>query len=158
MRSPHPYCLLNGRWFHGGISGVCRMDPHPRCRIPWLLPDSPGVSTDKGIVKPERCILYDEPLGLFHQIGSAFPGHHFELDELTGCRKTLRRLAALLRPHPWTRAVILDWESPEALLLRTRNDALLLDLILLRDLLQQAETMELLREPTGETCLRFQRC
>jgi hypothetical protein len=130
---------------------------HSRARIPALVGILPPISTDKGPMPPERALAYNHSDLLLHGPAATRPGHHFTAAELAGYSKTTLRLLALLRPHPWVILQPLEWLSPEALAFTAGNNALLYDLILLTDALEQAETLTL-DTLTPDSFLLFRRC
>lgn len=130
---------------------------HPRLRIPPLVGIQPPVATDKGLVPPERALAYNQGELLLHGPAATRPGHHFTAAELTGYHKTVIRLLALLRRHPWASLQPLEWLSPEELLFHAGNDTLLYDLIQLHSQLEQAETLTL-HTLEAWTYLSFRRC
>jgi len=135
------------------------IDPvqHPRCRITPLTGVLPPVDTDKGPLPPERALAYNQSELLLHGPACTRPGHHFSAAELVGYGKTTHRLLTLLRKHPWADLQPLEWLSPEELLFHCCNDALLYDLVQLRDQLDQAETLQL-HTLEAWTFLAFRRC
>jgi hypothetical protein len=130
---------------------------HPRCRITPIAGVLSPVNTDKGPLPPERALAYNQSELLLHGAASTRPGHHFSAAELVGYGKTANRLLALLRKHPWTQLQPLEWLSPEELLFRSSNDALLYDLVHLSNHLEQAETLTL-HTLDAWTFLAFRRC
>lgn len=157
MITRSPCCTLAGRWFDGGATGVCLASGHPRCRIPALTCGAPSIPTDTGWLRPERSIVYDNPLLLFHHAAATHPGVVLSKPVIAGFQKTATRLIALLKPYPWANPTPLDWPEPEHILFSTVNDALLYDLIILRRQLQQAESLHL-HTLDRTTYLAFQRC
>ena len=152
-----PRCSLVGRWFDGGRSGVCLLSGHPRCRIPALVPGAPSIPTEKGWLRPERALAYDNPTLLLHHAAGTHPGARLTNGQLAGFSKTATRLLALLRPYPWANPVPLEWPQPEILHFHSANNALLYDLITLRKQLQQAEVLSLHTLETT-TCRTVRRC
>jgi hypothetical protein len=153
----YPRCTLTGRWFNRGQTGVCLASAHPRCRIPALMPNSPSVQTEKGWLRPERSLVYDQSTILLHHAAATRPGVILDAAALAGFSKTSSRLLALMRLYPWAQLSILEFPSPEELLFSTPNNPLLLDLIHLRKQLQQIETLSLHTLNTS-TFLAFRRC
>ena len=156
-RTPFPYCTLTGRFFVGGLSGVTRLNGHPRCRIPALVPNPAAIETENGWLRPERSLVYDNPTLLLHHAASTHPTVILTSAQLAGFSKTATRLLALLRPYPWATIAPLEWPEPELLLFSTPNDALLFDLITLKRQLQQAETLHL-HTLDGSLFLAYRRC
>lgn len=152
-----PRCTLTGRHFDRGITGVCLASAHPRCAIPALLPGSPAIHTEKGWLRPERSLVYDQPSLLLHHAAATRPGVFLDAAMLAGFAKTSSRLLALLRSYPWAAITPLEFTAPEELLFSTTNDALLLDLIILRKQLQQIESLSL-HTLNASTFLAFRRC
>jgi len=92
---------------------------------------------------PERALAYNQGELLLHGPAATRPGHHFTATELTAYSKTTTRLLALLRPHPWTVLLPLEWLSPEAIAFCAGNNRLLYDLVLLAGQMEQAEQLQL---------------
>lgn len=155
--SSAPYCTLTGRVINNGRSGVAPLNSHPRCRIPALLPGGPAIQTESGWLRPERSLVYDNPLLLLHHAASTHRQSVFSKAQLAGFSKTASRLLALLRPYPWAIPAPLEWPQPEEFLFSTRNDPLLFDLITLRRQLQQVESLQI-HTLSGSTYLAFRRC
>ena len=152
-----PRCSLSGVWAAGGRSGVCHSVAHPRCRIPALVPAGPAIPTEKGWLRPERSLVYDDQRLLLHHAASTHPGAVLTLEQLSAFQKTASRVLALLRPYPWALPAPLDWPQPEQLLFSTCNDPLLYDLIQLRNGLQQIESLTL-HTIQNRSFLAFDRC
>jgi hypothetical protein len=93
----------------------------PERLIPYLRPGSPPVPTEGGLLRPERSILYNRPFLLLHHYGPAHtvgPGGSRPTIgrlELEACKRTAKRLDAILRPH-WSEQfqfLPLWWPAPE---------------------------------------------
>ena len=152
-----PRCTLTGRWFDGGLSGVCPLTAHPRCRIPALVSGGPAVLTEKGWLRPERSLVYDQSALLLHHAASTHPGVVFTASQLAGFTKTATRLLTLMRPYPWAKITPLEFPQPEHLIFTSNNNPLLFDLIQLRRGLQQIESLSL-HTLHSSTYLAFRRC
>lgn len=131
---------------------------HPLCKIPPLTPGGDWIASEKGALRPERALAYNRPELLLHDAAATRPGHCFSAAELAGYGKTAHRLLALLRPFSWVELTPLEWRSPEELLFCAGENRLLYDLVILWDLLEQAEAIELLTLPASVTALAFRRC
>ncbi len=160
MKPQAPYCSGGGRWFDQGRSGVCLLNSHPRCRIPRLLSGLPAVPTAKGWLRPERALVYDNPLLLLHHAAATHPGAVITEAQLAGFSKTAQRLLALLQPHGWATLQPLEFPQPEQFVFSlgtSQRDAILYDLITLRGQLQQVESLSL-HTLTSASYLVFSRC
>jgi hypothetical protein len=122
-----------------------------------LRPGLPAIASDKGELRPERSLAYNRPELLLHDAAATRPGHHFTAAELTGYSKTSIRLLALTTRFDWVDLQPLEWISPQLLLFTTGSDALFYDLIILWQLLEQAETLDL-HTLDASTFLAFRRC
>lgn len=129
---------------------------HPLLRIPPLPLDAPPLQSERGELRPERALIYDNAMFLLHHAVGHRPTALITEAELAGYAKTAQRLISLLGPYPWARVLPLHWQTPEVLLFTSRNDGLLHDLIQLRKSLVQAERLSL-HNLEGFGYLRFQR-
>ena len=132
--------------------------PHPRMAIRPLRTTTPEVRTYKGVFPPQRALIYDQPTFLLHHIAASRPDLKV-LDELTltSYTKTAARMLALLKLIPWAQITVLEWPTPERLIFSCCNNELFYDLVILKDWLIQAESLQL-DTLEGSTFLVFQRC
>lgn len=139
---------------------LAKMPPlrHPACRIPELPSGAPPVPTEAGDQRPERSILYDNPILLLHHYLGAHDGSGKPITkaELAGLNKTARRIDVLLRrasaPHSF---IPLLWDEPEHLIFYTSDP--IADARAMQARLIQAEELEL-RTLAGTTVIEFWRC
>jgi len=131
---------------------------HPWQKIPPLTPGAAWIASEKGALRPERALAYNRPELLLHTAAATRPGHCFSAAELAGYGKTAQRLLSLLRPFEWIDLQPLEWTCPEELLFCTGEDALFYDLVILWNLLEQAETLKLHTLESSITALAFRRC
>lgn len=130
---------------------------HPRCLIPPLAPHQPWIKSDKGDLRPERALAYNQDALLLHTAAATRPGHCFSAAELAHFSKTASRIVALTARFPWVDLQPLEWTSPQELLFTTGQDALFYDLVLLWGLLEQIETLNL-HTMEASTFMAFRRC
>lgn len=140
---PFPYCTLTGRVFSGGTSGVAMLSPHPRCRIPALVSGAPSISTDRGWLRPERSLVYNEPALLLHHAAATRPGRHLDDAALAAFARTATRLLAIVNRHLWAGVTPLEFTATDQLVFSCCNNALLLDLVLLKRQLSASEQLNL---------------
>lgn len=115
------------------------------------------IATEKGPLRPERALVYDDNRLLLHHAAADYSGACISTAELAGYAKTAQRVLAWIDHFPWATLTPLAWPQPEVLLLTTGDDALALDVTLAQDLLVQAETLER-HTLENHSYLRFQRC
>ena len=130
---------------------------HPCCRIGVLEADAPWIDSDKGLLRPERALAYNREQLLLHGPAATRPGHRFTAAELAGYSKTAARILTITGRFPWAPLEPLEWLTPQELLFTTGEDALLYDLVILWQLLEQIETLEL-HTLNASTYLAFRRC
>ena len=130
---------------------------HPRGRIGELRPGLPPIFSEKGELRPERALAYNQSALLLHDVAATRIGHHFSAAELAGYGKSASRVIALTARFPWVDLQPLEWLSPEQLLFTTGSDALFYDLVVLWSLLEQAEALTL-HTLELSTFLAFRRC
>lgn len=129
---------------------------HPLLVIPPLPLDAPPIHSERGELRPERALVYNDATFLLHHAVGHRPSQLVTDAELAGYGKTAQRLIALLQHFNWAKPHPLHWQSPEVLLFTSCNDGLLHDLAQLKRLLVQAEQLSL-HTLEGFSYLRFQR-
>lgn len=130
---------------------------HPRSRIPELRPYQDWIASDKGALRPERALAYNQDGLLLHHAAATRPGHHFTAAELAHFAKTSNRILNLTGRFAWVNFQPLEWISPQELAFTTGEDALFYDLVILWNLLEQIETLSI-HTLKASTYLAFRRC
>lgn len=133
------------------------MNRHPAATIPALCAGAAEIPTEKGLLRPERALVYNDNRLLLHHAAADYSGSCISIAELAGYTKTAQRALAWINHFPWATITPLAWPRPELLLLTTGDDLLAELLTREQDLLVQAETLER-HTLEDHSYLRFQRC
>ena len=139
------------------VASTLDASDHPRLKIPPLKPQADWIPSDKGTLRPERALAYNQEALLLHHAAATRPGHHFTAAELAHFAKTSSRILSLINRFNWVAFEPLEWISPQELVFTTSEDRLFFDLVTLWNLLEQIETLNIHTLNTS-TYLAFRRC
>jgi hypothetical protein len=115
------------------------------------------IATDRGPLRPERCILYAKPFLLLWHYDGARAGEHITEAELLALEKTARRLEVLLRlAVDLASFTPVAWTIPERI--RFTTSVPIVDHQAMSTKLQRGERLIALTLGPDDVLLEFERC